>query len=236
MPGEDPRQRGTGRFRRPQRIPVHRLAPATGGGRAWRVARVATLCSPRPRSPAAARRLAHAAAQASPQQASASRSARSRSCSSPCLPASWARHLLSAIFLIRERARTAAENVELRARIADLNAALQRSEALLNLRDQRVIVWSNDKQEAGTDRHAAARKRRAGRPRRLPRLRPLADAALGGGARERGRRAARKGDDLRSRHRDRRTARRWRCRAARAPPMSSCASCRCRKRSASRPG
>ena len=52
--------------------------------------------------------------------------------------------LLSAIFLIRERARTAAENVELRSRVADLNAAIQRSEALLNLRDQRVIVWNND--------------------------------------------------------------------------------------------
>src|SRR6187455_1786586 len=49
--------------------------------------------------------------------------------------------LLSAIFLIRERARTAAENVALRGRVADLNAAIQRSEALLNLRDQRVIVW-----------------------------------------------------------------------------------------------
>ncbi|RWF25453.1 MAG: alkaline phosphatase, partial [Mesorhizobium sp.] len=47
--------------------------------------------------------------------------------------------LLSAIFLIRERARTAAQNAELRARIADVNAALQRSEALLNLRDQRVV-------------------------------------------------------------------------------------------------
>jgi len=49
--------------------------------------------------------------------------------------------LLSAIFLIRERARTAAENAELRSRVADVNAALQRSEALLNLRDQRVVVW-----------------------------------------------------------------------------------------------
>lgn len=52
--------------------------------------------------------------------------------------------LLSAIFLIRERARTAAQNAELRARIADVNAALQRSEALLNLRDQRVVVWTSD--------------------------------------------------------------------------------------------
>ena len=52
--------------------------------------------------------------------------------------------LLLAIITIRERARTAAENVTLRARIADVNAALQRSEALLNLRDQRVVVWSGD--------------------------------------------------------------------------------------------
>ena len=52
--------------------------------------------------------------------------------------------LLSAIFLIRERARTAAENGDLRSRVADLNAAIQRSEALLNLRDQRVIVWSSE--------------------------------------------------------------------------------------------
>jgi hypothetical protein len=52
--------------------------------------------------------------------------------------------LLSAIALIRERARIAAENVELRGRVADLGAALQRSESLLNLRDQRVVVWSAD--------------------------------------------------------------------------------------------
>ena len=50
--------------------------------------------------------------------------------------------LLSAIFLMRERARTAAENQELRGRIADLNAALQRTDALLNLRDQRVLAWA----------------------------------------------------------------------------------------------
>ncbi|WP_296737709.1 PAS domain-containing sensor histidine kinase [Mesorhizobium sp.] len=52
--------------------------------------------------------------------------------------------LVSAIFLIRERAKTSAQNVQLRARIADINAALQRSEALLNLRDQRVVVWAAD--------------------------------------------------------------------------------------------
>ncbi|WP_136616483.1 MULTISPECIES: sensor histidine kinase [Mesorhizobium] len=50
--------------------------------------------------------------------------------------------LLSAIVLIRERARTSTENVELRSRLADINAALRRSEALLNLRDQRVVVWA----------------------------------------------------------------------------------------------
>ncbi len=55
--------------------------------------------------------------------------------------------LLSAVFLIRERTRTAAENLELRGRVADLNAALQRSDALLNLRDQRVLVWSSDRRK-----------------------------------------------------------------------------------------
>lgn len=53
--------------------------------------------------------------------------------------------LVSAIFLIRERGRTSAENVELRSRIADLNAALQRTDALLNLKDQRVVVWAPDR-------------------------------------------------------------------------------------------
>ncbi|MDX8480589.1 PAS-domain containing protein [Mesorhizobium sp. VK24D] len=56
--------------------------------------------------------------------------------------------LVSAIFLIRERARTSTQNVELRARIADINAALQRSEALLNLRDQRVVVWTSENKKA----------------------------------------------------------------------------------------
>ena len=52
--------------------------------------------------------------------------------------------MLSAMLLIRERARTAAENVEFRGRVAELDAALQRSEALLNLRDQRILVWSGE--------------------------------------------------------------------------------------------
>ncbi len=52
--------------------------------------------------------------------------------------------LISAIVLIRERQRTAAENAQLRTRVADVNASLQRSEALLNLRDQRVVVWASE--------------------------------------------------------------------------------------------
>ena len=53
--------------------------------------------------------------------------------------------LLSAIWLIRERARIAAENGALRGKVADLNASLQRTEALLNLRDQRVVIWAGEK-------------------------------------------------------------------------------------------
>lgn len=52
--------------------------------------------------------------------------------------------LLSAIWLIRERRRTFEENALLRGKVADLGAALQRSEAMLNLRDQRVVVWSSE--------------------------------------------------------------------------------------------
>ena len=55
--------------------------------------------------------------------------------------------LLSAIWLIRERARTATENGELRTRIAEIGASLQRSEALLNLRDQRVVAWGGEKKK-----------------------------------------------------------------------------------------
>lgn len=52
--------------------------------------------------------------------------------------------MFSALWLIRERGRTAAENVELRARVGDLSTSLRRSEALLNLPDQRFIVWSDE--------------------------------------------------------------------------------------------
>ena len=52
--------------------------------------------------------------------------------------------LLSAIWLIRERARTSEENALLRGKVAELSVALRRSEAMLNLRDQRVVVWGAD--------------------------------------------------------------------------------------------
>ncbi len=51
-------------------------------------------------------------------------------------------------------------------------------------------------EEARADRHAARRKRRPRRARRVPGFRPLADAALGGGARERDRGPAREGGRL----------------------------------------
>lgn len=52
--------------------------------------------------------------------------------------------LVSAIWLIRERGRIASENLELRERIAELNAAVQRSDALASVRDQRTVVWSSE--------------------------------------------------------------------------------------------
>ena len=55
--------------------------------------------------------------------------------------------MLSAILLIRERARTAGENVQLRGRVAELDNGLQRAESLLNLRDQRILVWFGDERK-----------------------------------------------------------------------------------------
>ncbi len=49
--------------------------------------------------------------------------------------------LLSAGWLIRDRSRIANENNELRFRFADLNLVAQRNEALLNMKDQRIVVW-----------------------------------------------------------------------------------------------
>jgi signal transduction histidine kinase len=56
--------------------------------------------------------------------------------------------MISALLLIRERTRTAAENVKLRDRVAELDAVQQRSDALLNLKDQRVLVWFGDDRKA----------------------------------------------------------------------------------------
>jgi len=52
--------------------------------------------------------------------------------------------LLSAIWLIRERGRIATENAELRTRVAELGESLRRSDSLINLKDQRFIVWANE--------------------------------------------------------------------------------------------
>ncbi len=52
--------------------------------------------------------------------------------------------LVSAIWLIRERARIANENAELRGKIAELDTAVQRSNAFLNLRDQKLLIWGRD--------------------------------------------------------------------------------------------
>lgn len=52
--------------------------------------------------------------------------------------------LITAIALIREKGRLSSQNSELRSRVADLNASLQRSDALLNLRDQRIVVWASE--------------------------------------------------------------------------------------------
>lgn len=48
---------------------------------------------------------------------------------------------LSVGWLIRERGRIAAENAALRDKINELNGAVQRSRAVLDLRDQRIVIW-----------------------------------------------------------------------------------------------
>jgi signal transduction histidine kinase len=52
--------------------------------------------------------------------------------------------LLSAIWLIRERARIAADNLDLRGRLTEVSEALKRAEALINLKDQRLLVWTRE--------------------------------------------------------------------------------------------
>lgn len=50
--------------------------------------------------------------------------------------------LLSVSWIIRSRNRVNRENSALRARVADLSHAVTRSETLLNLKDQRIVVWA----------------------------------------------------------------------------------------------
>lgn len=50
--------------------------------------------------------------------------------------------LLSVSWIIRSRNRVNRENTALRARVADLSHAVTRSETLLNLKDQRIVVWA----------------------------------------------------------------------------------------------
>jgi hypothetical protein len=49
--------------------------------------------------------------------------------------------LLSAGWLIRDRSKIAHQNNDLRSRLSDMNLTAQRNEALLNLKDQRAVVW-----------------------------------------------------------------------------------------------
>ena len=56
--------------------------------------------------------------------------------------------MVLAVWVILERARVSDQNRALRQRISDLNAALQRNESLLNLKDQRLIVWSDPQAQA----------------------------------------------------------------------------------------
>jgi len=52
--------------------------------------------------------------------------------------------LLSAVWLIRERQRTAAENLELRGKVAELTAEKQVADAMLGLKTQRIVAWPRD--------------------------------------------------------------------------------------------
>jgi signal transduction histidine kinase len=52
--------------------------------------------------------------------------------------------LLSAVWLIRERGKIAGENQSLRARVSDLSSSLQRADALLASRDNRVVIWDRE--------------------------------------------------------------------------------------------
>jgi len=56
--------------------------------------------------------------------------------------------LLSAIWLIRERAKMGTDNQKLKQSLADLRASNDRNEALVNTSDQRIVVWNGAEDEA----------------------------------------------------------------------------------------
>ncbi|MCO5063805.1 MAG: ATP-binding protein [Rhizobiaceae bacterium] len=55
---------------------------------------------------------------------------------------------LTAIILIRDRARIASENSELKSRLVESAATARRYEALMSFRDQRTVVWASDSRKA----------------------------------------------------------------------------------------
>ena len=54
--------------------------------------------------------------------------------------------LLSASWLIRERSRISGDNQALRSRLSILRASHERSDALVNITDQRIVVWDGTEQ------------------------------------------------------------------------------------------
>ena len=63
--------------------------------------------------------------------------------------------LLSAFWLIRERARTGEENTELRASFAGLRADRDRLAALVEVKDQRIVVWDGSAEKPKVLGHLA---------------------------------------------------------------------------------
>ena len=205
MPGENPLRRGTGRFRRPIRIPAKRLP---SNARAGRSPRGAALLASRGSLAASPR---HALLSRRPQR---TRRARRRA-DRPFAGQHGRGH--AARRLRRRHGRRAAVG-----HLADPRARPHRRGECRAARPAsptstprcsaptRCSTCATSASSSGAatsrkpelHRRAAARDRRAGGARRLPRLRPLADAALGGRARTRDRRAAREGDDLRPGRRD----------------------------------
>ncbi|RFC68568.1 MULTISPECIES: sensor histidine kinase [Mesorhizobium] len=55
---------------------------------------------------------------------------------------------LTAITLIRDRARISTENADIKTRLAESTAIVRRYEALMSFRDQRTIVWASDAKKA----------------------------------------------------------------------------------------